>query len=625
MLTNFTALSPDPRLASSGSVLPLPKGYADQPYVVVLADGSWLCLVTSADGHEGDSSQGVFCLRSTDHGQEWTSPVRLEPAGSPENSYAVGLVTPAGRIYAFYNYNTANLREVKTEDGDALTRVDSLGDYVFRYSDDTGQTWSQDRYTVPVREFACDRSNVYGGKVRFFWNVGRPCTRANGEVIIPLHKVGAMGAGFFAQSEGAFIASSNILTELDPKKITFETLPEGEHGLGTPKGGGRIAEEHSLVELSDGSLYCVYRSVDGWPVCTYSRDGGHLWEAPDYKTFTPGGKRMKNPRAANFAWKLTGGRYLYWFHNHGGDFIRKLGGHSSLPNGLSPVNGRSPYDDRNPVWLCAGREIDGPHGKRFEWSQPEIFLYDDDPMIRMSYPDLIEQDGQVWITETDKINARVHQVDPSLLEDMFGQFNSTHPTKPEPLLHAENPGETDWQLAMPELPLLIERDYDALDFRTKDLRGGCSVELVIDGIPVAGTVVFDSRSGEGAGILVRAISQARLEIVLSDARGTYAWTSDVGSLTESAPNHVGIIVDGGPKLILFVINGVLCDGGDARQFGWGRYNRELREINGASEADVDASVREIALYGRALRVSEVIHNGRLRLAASSKARDLALS
>ncbi|MEI8311140.1 MAG: sialidase family protein [Verrucomicrobiota bacterium] len=231
------SLPSDSRLASSGARLPLTEGYADQPYVVILPDGDWLCLVTSADGHEGSSSQGVFTLRSSDQGKTWSTPLRLEQAGSPENSYAVGLVTPSGRVYAFYNFNTENLREVKTEDGGVFERVDSLGDYVFRYSDDGGRTWSAQRHTVPVREFLCDRNNVYGGKVRFFWNVGRPCIRANGEVVIPLHKVGAMGAGFFAQSEGAFLLSKNILTESDPEKIVFETLPDGELGLSTPPGG----------------------------------------------------------------------------------------------------------------------------------------------------------------------------------------------------------------------------------------------------------------------------------------------------------------------------------------------------------------------------------------------------
>ena len=32
------------------------------------------------------------------------------------------------------------------------------------------------------------------------------------------------------------------------------------------------------------------------------------------------GRLMKHPRAANFAWKCENGKYLYWFHNHGGNW-----------------------------------------------------------------------------------------------------------------------------------------------------------------------------------------------------------------------------------------------------------------------------------------------------------------
>lgn len=598
----------DPRFAPSAQKLPLPPGYADQPFVVVLSDGSWLCLVTSADGHEGDVSQGIFSLRSEDHGKTWHPAVKLEPEGSPENSYSVGLVTPAGRVYAFYNFNTKNLREVKTEDGGVFERADSLGDYVFRYSDDDGGTWS-DRRVVPVREFRCDRGNAYGGKVRFFWNVGKPCIRANGEVIMPLSKVGAMGAGFFAQSEGAFILSPNLLTERDPDKLVFETLPDGDHGLSAPPGGGRVAEEHSVVELSDGSLYCVYRSVDGWPVCSYSRDGGHTWQAPRYKTYSPGGRRMKNPRAANFVWKCSNGNYLYWFHNHGGAFIRSLDGHASLPNGLSPVSGRSPYDDRNPAWLCAGREIDGPDGKLMEWSQPEIVLYDDDPFIRMSYPDLVEQDGKFWITETDKRSARVHQLAPSMLDGLFGQFEPG-PRPEDEAASAANPGGGEWKLEMPTLPRFVDRDFASVNYCLEDRRSGCTLDLTIRGLPRPATHLFDNRNAEGAGILVRTCEDSGLEVILSDGRCISSWTTDSDSLVHGADNHICIILDGGPKLILFVVNGELCDGGDQRQFGWGSFNPRMQHLNGASEAQLDASVLSVAVYGRALRVSEAVQSSR---------------
>jgi hypothetical protein len=419
-----------------------------------------------------------------------------------------------------------------------------------------------------------------------------------------------MGVGFFAQSEGAFLLSGNLLTESDPRKIRFETLPDGQIGLTAPPGGGRIAEEHSVVELSDGSLYTVYRSVDGWPVCSHSRDGGHTWEIPRYKTFRPGGRRMKNPRAANFVWKISGNRYLYWFHNHGGDFIRALGGHASLPNGLSPVYGRSPYDDRNPVWLCAGREIEGPHGKVLEWSQPEVVLYDDDPMVRISYPDLVEQNGRVWLTETDKASARVHEIPAGFLDDLFAQFE----TEPDGCMDQDNliihERGTPWDYPMPDLPRLLEQDYSSLTFHTRDNRAGITVQLVIEGVPDNGDPVFDSRDSEGTGILLRIIPGNRVEAVVADGRTVNSWTSDLGSLRPEQLNHVAFIVDGGPKLFLFVLNEELCDGAEYRQFGWGRYSPAMRTVNGTPKARVGGAVRAVAVLPRALSVSTCIRHQR---------------
>ena len=251
----------DPRLISSGLEIPS-RGYADQPYVVQTDDGGWLCVMTTGSGKEGAPGQTVVSLRSTDRGRTWSEPLPVEPDGGPEASYAVLLKVPGGRIYVFYNHNTDNVREVRREDGGVLPRVDSLGHYVFRFTDDHGRSWSPDRHEVAVREFACDRDNVYDGRLRFFWNVGRPLILRD-EMILPLHKVGAMGDGFFAASEGAFLASRSILVERDPARITFETRPDGDVGLRTPAGGGRVAEEQSIVASSDGSLVCVYRTIDG--------------------------------------------------------------------------------------------------------------------------------------------------------------------------------------------------------------------------------------------------------------------------------------------------------------------------------------------------------------------------
>lgn len=603
---------PDCRHLENGLEIPT-ESYSDQPYIVRTDDGAWLCSVTTGSGHEGAHGQHVTTLRSTDQGRTWSTPVPVEPSDSPENSYAVMLKVPAqpgaasaGRIYIFYNHNTDNVREVKCHNKqESFARVDSLGYYVFRYSDDHGKSWSAKRYPVPVREFACDRENVYGGKLRFFWNVGKPFIH-DGAVYASLHKVGQMGEGFFQQSEGVLLKSDNFLVEPDPEKFCWETLPDGDIGLRTPPGGGPISEEQSYSVLSDGSFYSVYRSIDGYPVECYSRDGGHTWTTPRYARYADG-RLIKNPRAANFAWKCSNGKYLYWFHNHGGCFIRAMWGQSSATNGLVR-NGGSPYDDRNPAWLCGGEEVRTSDGCEIRWSQPEVVLYDDDPFVRCSYPDMLEEDGHIFLTETQKDIARVHPLDAALLEGLWGQFSGTDIAREDLLLEAPGTaGSIPTETAAPMLPVLLERDYSRPDYATKDLRRGFTLDLWLEFSELtAGQTVLDSRTPSGRGLALLTTERGSVEVVLNDGRTENRWECDAGVLRPGCRQHLAVIVDGGPKLILFVVDGMLNDGGEQRQFGWGRFSPNLRDANGDAILRLAPAVCGVRIYGRALRVSEVI-------------------
>jgi hypothetical protein len=604
------AAIPDPRHITNGWNIPS-EGYADQPYIVKTDDGAWLCVMTTGVGHEGQGGQHVVSMRSTDQGRTWEKIVSIEPADGPEASYAVLLKVPYGRIYAFYNHNTDRVPEVKREDKGVYKRVDSCGHYVFKYSDDHGRTWSAKRYDVPLREFECDRNNVYGGKLRFFWNVGRPLILGDAAIMV-MHKVGAMGAGFFAQSEGAFFKSKSILTERDPEKITFETLPDGDIGLRTPAGGGRVAEEQSIVKLSDSSLYCVYRTVDGWPTTAYSRDGGHKWTLPAYMTYTPGGRRVKHPRAANFAWNCSNGKFLYWFHNHGGVFVGRMtadfGG--GKPAAIVGTPG-SPYDDRNPAWLMAGREVNTPQGKCIEWSQPEILLYDDDPYIRMSYPDLVEDGGKFYVTETQKNVGRVHEIPKALVDGLFNQWDNRRIATNGLSLNLPAGKPMPKTAKMPTLPTLNFRDTKRADHGCKDARAGFSLDLWLkaDSFKTAMSLL-DSRDASGKGIQVSTTTTGAVRIILNDGRSECSWNSDKALLKPDAPHHIVITVDGGPKIITFVVDGLLCDGGDERQFGWGRFSPNLRTPNGSPTLRIAPVVSSLRIYNRVLRTSEAVGNFR---------------
>jgi len=605
LLATAAASSPDWRNIREGWEIPT-EVYADQPYIVKTDDGAWLVCVTTGKGREGEPGQHILTMRSTDQGRTWSAPVRVEPPEGPEASYAVMLKVPSGRIYIFYNHNTDNVRQVKADDppfqGGYWKRVDSLGHFVFKYSDDHGRSWSARRFDIPLRDFEIDRKNPYQGKLKFFWTVGKPFLH-EGEAFVPLHKVGGMGEGGFTSSEGVLLASDNLATERDPEKIRWETLPAGDIGLRAPPGGGPVAEEQSFAVLSDGAFFVVYRTIDGHPAVSYSRDRGRSWETPSYMRFADG-RLVKHPRAANFVWRCANGKYLYWFHNHGGRFIRE---HPRRPS--------IAYRDRNPAWLAAGEEIASPRGKILRWSEPEIVLYDDDPMVGISYPDLIEDRGNFYLTETQKDVARTHLLDRSLLEGLWGQFENRRLTREGLLVELGSRGATvPPRVKAPELPAFLRRS-NRPDYGAEDLRAGFTIEAILRlDSPSAGQVVADNRTPEGKGFALVTAAGGKLELILNDGRTESRWTSDAGRLEAGKRHHLAAIVDGGPKVILFVLDGRLCDGGEERQFGWGRYNPNLLSANGAETLRLGQSLKgrieRLRIYSRALRVSEVIGNWR---------------
>ncbi len=567
--------------------------YSDQPYIVIADDGTWVCTMTTGRGVEGEHGQHIIIVRSRDQGKTWSDVIPLESSDDPESSYAVLMKTPFGRIYCFYNYNLDNTRALIADEpeafsysGGVVTRVDSQGHFMFRYSDDNGATWSSERYEIPVRETDIDRRNVYGGKIKFFWNVGRAFTH-DGCGYVPLHKVGGFGHGFFTSSEGVLFKSDNICRERNASALHWEMLPDGEIGLRAPDGGGPISEEHSFSVLSDGSFFCVYRTIDGHPTVAYSRDGGHTWPKREYMRYADG-RLVYHPRAANFAWRASNGKFLYWYHN----------------------NCNSWYDERNPVWVLAGEEADAPEGRVIHWSQPEILLYDDDSYIRMSYPDFVEDSGRYFVTETQKDIARTHEIPAAFLEKLWSQQSlKTHCTQ-EPMAWIQGSGE----MKMPLLPPFRIRDNDDPAYHGKDMRAGFTLEFWLKANAPAG-VLLDSRSQRGEGILVEKTPDSRIRIWLSDGRTENTWACDEGALAAGQDNHVGIIVDGGPKIISYVINGKFNDGDGKRPFGFGRFSADMHDVQGADMAKVGGGVKVLKVYNEALMVTDLIGNYRADMEA----------
>lgn len=565
----------DPRNITTGSRIP-DEGYCDQPYVVITPDGNWLCTLTTGAGNEGQGGQHVVSTISTDKGKTWSALADIEPATGPAASWVVPMVTPGGRVYAFYTYNGDNVH---------LGRDDVHGWYAMRYSDDGGRSWSQQRYRLPLRRTACDQLKKDGQLVQMFWGIDKPKT-VDGTAYFAFTKLGRY---LLEQGEGWLFASDNILTVTDPNEIRWELRPDGELGIRSPDFGS-IQEEHNMVPLGGQRLYCVYRTTHGFPCHAYSEDGGRTWNRPESMVYAPGRRIVKTPRACPKLWRCSNGKFLFWHHLNGGPNFK----------GQYPQTGGLHFRDRNPAWIIGGVLKKG----RMHWSQPEILLYAEDPQVRMSYPDLIEQDGRYWVTETQKTIARIHELDSVLLEGTWAQLDDKLPGTPVTAgcVADLKTGDLKSAGAVIDKPLTVRDEKGfALD-----------LWLTVDRF-AQGQVLLDMRDEQDRGWTLSIGGNRTLTLSINDGRHRSEWDCDAGMLTEGQRHHVVFVVDGGPNIITVVVDGVLCDGGDDRQFGWGRFDAKIGDVSRTGVIKTDLSgvvLHGLRIYDRYLRTAEVVQNYR---------------
>ena len=559
ILLAATARAQDPRDIETGSEIPA-EGYADMPLVVTLSDGSWLCTLTTGPGEEGAPGQYVIATRSTDHGKTWSQPVQISPRilrHGYESSWVVPLHVPEqgsdefGRVYASYVTNGDHITQVPGLEGRDDDRVDMLGWYVYRYSDDAGQSWSNER-RIEIPETEVDLHNTFDGRVQMLWGVDEP-------IVTDLHTLIAftkIREHLVTGTEGWLLACDNLTTEPDPAKHEWRLLPMGNAGEPETWKGLRsethfrtTQAEHDLTALNEpGQFIIINRTDTGLISISRSSDNTNSWSEPEPMVYADGSS-IRNPRANAKIWKTANGRYLLWFHNHGG----------------------TRFEDRNPGWLAGGIEHDGD----ILWSQPEIALYHNDPDVRISYPDLIEQGDRYWLTETEKDTARVHELDASLIEGLWAQLDNK-----------ANP-PTDTISANTEI-----------DFSKNE---GFSIALAFSNYDLATLSTLASAGDDETGWTIRAVRGPTLEIELRSQGQTYIWQSDRVASVAGKSHHAVITFDPGPAIVTMTINGKLHDGDGKRQFGWGRFTRDFPPfaLNPSGSDD-------IKVFARALRTSEAV-------------------
>ena len=571
LVTSSTfAQNQDWRNATNGNPI-YTSGYCDQPYVVVLENGKWLCIFTTNSGHEGSKGQHIVSSISDDQGKTWSEPVRIEEPGKESASWGMPYLTDYGRVYVFYTFNGDKIHVLN---GQKNIREDMLGWYCYKYTDDEGKTWS-DRYRIDIPNKPVDLNNQWNGEVQIFWGIGKPIDFKGG-MMLSFTKIGKY---MLEYSEGWLIHCKNINKQKNPQKLKFELLPETDTGIKNPE-LGVINSEQNIVQLSDGTLYCMHRTVSGYPAESYSTNGGKTWttsQPPKYEN----GIKLKTPRACPRIWKCKNGKYLFWYHNNGG----------------------WNFGVRNPAWISGGIERDG----KIIWSQPEILFYEEDKNVRMSYPDLIEQDGKYWITETNKVNARVHEIPNEFLNTLWSQFKIQTVTKKD-LVAEWNEIEIpeNGQLKVPSMPEGSYKDGFTIDLR------------VVLATLSPGQRLLSSKDKYGNGIELETDNFGAIKISISEGEHADSWTSDPGLIKATGLEHcISVSVDNGPRIIQFVIDGTVNNGRNMRAFGWGRYTADIKNFNfekfeigklARESVNINGKISKLRLYNRALLNTEIIGN-----------------
>jgi hypothetical protein len=571
LIDYLVAQTVDWRNVKNGSSIFI-NGYCDQPYVVILNNGKWMCVFTTNAGNEGSGGQHIVSCTSQDHGKTWSEPVKIEMPAKESASWAMPYLTKYGRVYVFYDYNGDKIHELN---GKTNIREDMLGWYCFKYSDDEGRTWSK-RYRLDVLKTEVDFKNDWKGEVQIMWGIGKPVDVDRG-MMFAFTKIGQYLIDY---SEGWFFRCDNINTEKDPEKLDWSMLPDSQQGLKNEK-LGPVNEEQNIFQMNNGSIYCMHRTISGYPAESYSYNGGKSWTLPQVPRYENGIK-LKTPRACPRVWKCKNGKYLFWYHN----------------------NGSWNFNSRNPAWISGGIEKNG----KIIWSQPEILLYEDKIEKRMSYPDLIEQDGKYWITETNKEEARCHEVPSDFFDMIWSQFERNS-IATENLLN-EWTGD-----ALKPKNILNISEKSANQFQK-----GFTLDLRLELEDLApGQVILNAGSKNGKTVELRTAEYGSVEIVMKDGNNTDSWNSDPGLITAYGQHCISVTVDNGPEIIQFVVDGMVCNGRDFRQYGWGRFKVNMEDFSfnnietgelGPGQVRPKSKLTMIRIYNRPLMNTEVIGNHR---------------
>lgn len=373
----------------------------NQHFIVFpLKNGDFFAVWTTAY-RESHPNQHIVFSKSADRGITWTKPVTIAGPEAVEKdgeetyeglaSWGFPIYVPdKNRIYVFYQKGV----------GVYDPRPGFTGEMRFIFTEDDGETWSEE-YTLSMRRTAIMAPDPEIPPNWIIWQ--HPVEITPGQIlgcgtIWASKQTTGPSPHSLPDSECGFWRFDNILIEDDPTKIRVTLLPDGDHGIrmsNAPDSDGSTAEEPTVVRLSDGRWFCVFRTYLGCIGYAISDDEGHTWSEAKPLLYSDGGPRLLQPTASCPLYALSNDRFLLTFHNNDG-----------TANG-----GANPWDwrrNRTPAFYSVGVEM--LDKEQPIWFSPPIRFLDNEakpwgPTKRTevaTYTSFFEFEGKRWYWYPDR-------------------------------------------------------------------------------------------------------------------------------------------------------------------------------------------------------------------------------
>ena len=656
-------------------------GYADQPQCIISSNSTWLCTVTHNPTHEGNGKEAVYTTMSKDQGQTWTVAKPLEETFKEQYAYSTlfrskfnfNKSSEYKRLYVLYVQNYQNVTTLPN--GTKLSRQDMMGGFFFKFSDDNGVTWSEKSYQIPVRKTKIDLTNDWNGSTMMLWLVDKGFQREN-SAYVAFTKINKY---LITPPTSAWIIySPNLISAKTIDEIQWKILPDDEDGIRSytdedVKGGCGYhgvgdnqcisSEPHIQPMGANGEnesehLYVVFRTDGGFLGAQVSHDGGNSWGNAQPSNLPmalhriePGSaawvkdkskpRPLKNPRGPITPRRLP----QQALRNDGGnpaDFLMLYYNNGNIP--VSPRIGT--WFHRNPYWLVPGwiAKGDGNNDNddiptQVYWGEPEVGLYvpgatGSEVSRGSGYPDFIieQNDGNnnglpsVWITETQKVFARLHKIDDNLLHDLIYQQDlATDIPGSMASILSDKKGTT---ISFPQFPSLKQNGEKI----------GFAFMVWFDGISnnMNATLIDTRKDGGNAAGVAIVVNNGVVELILNDTINNSTFNMKLDNQCNgwlngfSRDQHfLSFNIDGSSRVVTVMVDGVLCDGGqqgwkihpepgDTFQ-GWSFFPTDVTNVNSddkKNEAKIAMgypfAFKEMRWYPRFLRTGELLSAWRYR-------------